>query len=206
MRGELETEHRLQNIDPRLFWLWQHIFPVLLGCSTRGLGVQPLLVLVLTPRTGTLTSNSDLQLTELLSHPGYIIVWHPPASCGVTIRIQFNPSTVKDIPWYLWPDEPVIYTGAFLIWRLGRVGSQYVTTGPINLMSLLKLLNVAGSKLGSKVKHKVQSFFFLYCIYSHDNIAIKIKMLLSVSSCLLFWVANIFVPSRHKKLQWNCVC
>ena len=43
------------------------------------------------------------------------------------ICTQFNPSTVKDIPWYLWPDAPFIYTGVFLIWQLGRVGGQYVT-------------------------------------------------------------------------------
>ena len=40
------------------------------------------------------------------------------------ICTQFNPSTVKVIPWYL---QPVIYTGAFLTWQLGRVGGQYVT-------------------------------------------------------------------------------
>ena len=40
---ELETEQRLQYIDPQLFWLSQPFFPVLLGCSTRGLGAQPLL-------------------------------------------------------------------------------------------------------------------------------------------------------------------
>ena len=43
------------------------------------------------------------------------------------ISTQFNPSTVKVIPWYLRPDAPVIYTGAFLIWQLGRVGRQCYT-------------------------------------------------------------------------------
>ena len=75
-----------------------------------------------------LPSNSELQLSDFLSHPGYIILWHPPASWGVTICTQFNPSTVNVIPWYLRPDAPVIYTGAFLIWQLGRVGGQYVTS------------------------------------------------------------------------------
>ena len=36
VRGELETEQRLQHIDPQLFWLLQHFFLVLLGCSTGG--------------------------------------------------------------------------------------------------------------------------------------------------------------------------
>ena len=69
---------------------------------------------------------SSLQLIDFLSHPGYIIIWRPPTSCGVTIQTQFNPSTVKVIPRYLRPDAPVIYTGAFLIWLPSRVGGQYV--------------------------------------------------------------------------------
>ena len=51
---------------------------------------------------------------------GYIIVWRTPASCGRHVCTQFNPSIVKVIPWYLRPDAPVIYTGAFLIWQFGR--------------------------------------------------------------------------------------
>ena len=37
-------------------------------------------------------------------------------TCSSEGRIwtQFNPSTVKVIPWYLRPDAPVIYTGVFL--------------------------------------------------------------------------------------------
>ena len=83
--------------------------------------------LVLSSRTGTTDSKLCLQTPDFLSHPGYKIVWHPPASCGVTIRTEYNPSTVKVIPRYLRPDAPVIYTGAFLIWQLGRVGGQHVT-------------------------------------------------------------------------------
>ena len=41
------------------------------------------------------------------------------------ICTQFNPSIVKVVPWYLQLDAPVIYTGASLIWQLGR--GQYVT-------------------------------------------------------------------------------
>ena len=69
-----------------------------------------------------------LQLTELPVAPVYIIVWHPPASCGRHICTQFNPSIVKVIPWYLRPDVPVIYTGAFLIWLLGRGSICYYKT------------------------------------------------------------------------------
>ena len=59
--------------------------------------------------------------------PGYIIVWHPPASCELTHlhRIQPRPQ-VKVIFRYLRADAPVsavpllIYAGASLNWRLSR--------------------------------------------------------------------------------------
>ena len=55
------------------------------------------------PRTAT----TDSKLTELPVAPGYIIVWHPPASCERCICTQFTPFTVKVIPWYLQPDAPI---------------------------------------------------------------------------------------------------
>ena len=58
---------------------------------------------------------SSLQLIWTSCRRGYIIIWHPPTSCKRHICTQFNPSTVKVIPWYLQPDAPVVYTGAFLI-------------------------------------------------------------------------------------------
>ena len=66
--------------------------------------------------------------------PGYIIIWHPPASCGRHIGTQFNPSTVKVIPWYLRPDAPVIYTGESLIWLVGR-GSIFYNRVPMFVKS-----------------------------------------------------------------------
>ena len=60
--------------------------------------------------------------------PGYIIVWHPPASCRCHICTQFNPYIIKVIPWYLQPDAPVIHTGASLIWQLGRGSIFYTST------------------------------------------------------------------------------
>ena len=60
------------------------------------------------PRTAT----SDSKLTELPVTPGYIIVWQPPASCERRICTQFNPFTVKVIPWYLRPDAPVPWSTA----------------------------------------------------------------------------------------------
>ena len=123
VRGELETEQRLQHIEPP---------PSSSGYSSISFpfswGPSLCCELVLTPRTGTTDFKLWSPTNRTSVAPGYIIVWHPPASCGVTIRTQFNPSTVKVIPpWYLRPDAPVTYTGAFLIWQLGRVVGQYVT-------------------------------------------------------------------------------
>ena len=124
-------EQRLQHIDPHLFLLLQHFFPILLGCLTGGhWGPQaPIWELVLT----ALNCNNKLQT--------------PRTSCGTRlyncltatyfsechICTGFKPSTVEVIPWYLWPDAPVIYTGAFLIWQFGRVGGQYVALISVSL-------------------------------------------------------------------------
>ena len=59
------------------------------------------------------------QISQLSVTPGYIIVWHPPASYGRRIPNSTRPH-VKVIPWYLRPDATVIYTSASLIWQLSR--------------------------------------------------------------------------------------
>ena len=89
---------------------------------------------------GILSPKPGFQLPEIPVAPGYIIVCCPPASCGLHICTQLNPSTVKVIPWCLQPDAPVIYTGAFLIWQLGRVGGQYATD--LQIMRLINYLHL----------------------------------------------------------------
>ena len=74
-----------------------------------------------------LTPNSNLQLTRTSCSTGLYNCLTFICFTESCICTQFNPSTVKVIPWNLRPDAPVIYTGAFLIWQLGRVGGQYVT-------------------------------------------------------------------------------
>ena len=125
VRGELETEQRLQYIDPpgppviavRLF--------VLLSCSTGGLGTQPLCwELVPTARSGTLTSSSELELPDFLSHSGLY-------NCSTST--QFNPSTAKAIPWFpdIFDRLHLLFTRVhFFFWQLGRVGGQYATRLP----------------------------------------------------------------------------
>ena len=70
VRGELETEQNCNILSPQLFWLQQHFFPVLLGCSTEGLCWD----MVLIPA-------SSLQLIWTSCRRGYIIIWRPPTSC-----------------------------------------------------------------------------------------------------------------------------
>ena len=49
------------------------------------------------PLLGADSHDSISSPTELPVEPGYIIVWHPPASCERRICTEFNPSTVKPI-------------------------------------------------------------------------------------------------------------
>ena len=71
------------------------------------------------PRTAT----TDSKLTEPPVAPGYIIFWHPPASCERRICTQFNPSTVKAISWCLRTDA--------FVFRL--------TAGPkVNMLQIFK--------------------------------------------------------------------
>ena len=62
---------------------------------------------VLVLSTASYLQLTDSKLTELPVAPGYIIVWHPPASSERRICTQLNPSTVKAISWCLRPDAPV---------------------------------------------------------------------------------------------------
>ena len=124
MRGELETEQNCNILTPpQLFWLQQHFFPVLLGCSTGGLGPSLCCNMVLIPA-------SSLQLIDFLSHPGYIIIWRSPASWGVTIRTQFNPSTVKV--------NPDIFDRIHLLFTQVHFSSDSSAGSEVNMLHLCK--------------------------------------------------------------------
>ena len=121
MRGELETEQNCNILTPPTLLATAGFLSYSPGLLSRGPGGPA--------SAGTWFSFQHLlsNWSELPAAPGYIIIWCPPTSCERHICTQFNLSTVKVIPWYLRPDTPVIYTGAFLIWQPGRVGGQYVT-------------------------------------------------------------------------------
>ena len=121
VRGELEMGIDCHILTPGSSD-HTYFFLILLSCSTGVLRTQALyLELVLT------ASNSNCNCLKPSVAPDYIIVWHPPASCGRTHlhRIQPRPR-VKVI--FLCPRQDVpasnvpllIYTGASLNWRLSR--------------------------------------------------------------------------------------
>ena len=114
-----------------------------------------------------LTPNSDLQLTRTSCSTGLYNCLTPTCYSECHICTQFNPSTVKAIPWYLQLDAPVIYTGAFLIWQLGRVGGQYVTYIYMYVCSLT-LYHVISSWV---IFYWSESFFFFkqYFQVTNDN-------------------------------------
>ena len=101
VRGELETEHNCKILTPpQLFWLQQHFFSVLLGCSTGDLGAPP-----------------------LRGHGSHSNIFFP-TDLNILSQGLYNKShsiqpldsqSYPLIPWYLRPDAPVIYTGAFLL-------------------------------------------------------------------------------------------
>ena len=79
------------------------VFPVLLGCTTWGPGPQPLL------RHGSHSS---------IFTPTDLNVWRPPTSRerhNFALNSTPRQSRSPLIFWYLRPDAPVIYTGAFLL-------------------------------------------------------------------------------------------
>ena len=92
------------------------------GLLNRGpRGPSSLLGLVLTASNcSNWLQTPNSKLTELPVAPGYIIVLRPPASCERHICTEFNPSTVKAIPWYLRPDAPVPWLTAGSICYRGR--------------------------------------------------------------------------------------
>ena len=119
---------------------------VLLGCSSRGPKDPSLRWLWFSLlELQQLTPNSDLQLTRTSCSTGLYNCLTFTCFSERRICTQFNSSIVKVIPWYLRPDAPVIYTGAFFIWQLGRVGCQYVTFLPeFYLYKIYRIYNKPG--------------------------------------------------------------
>ena len=126
--------------------------------------------------------------SDFLSHPGYIIIWHPTASCGVTIRTQLNPSTVKVIPRYLWPDAPVITpvhfssnssagSGVSMLQSRIRKNWLYSSNG--------KVTQNNGKAMGKKLKHLWHWYSIpgVNMAFALDNKALGVRYFLDWWNC-----------------------
>ena len=140
---EKYTSHFIERIVcERLVGDWtelQHIAPPTLlaittflsrspGCSIGGLGAQPLL------GHGSHSSIFSLQLIWTSCRRGYIIIWHPPTSCERHICTQFNPSTVKVIPW-----SPDIFDRMHLLFTQVHFSSDSPAGSEVKMLQILNL-------------------------------------------------------------------
>ena len=159
--GELETE------QTATYWpLVPLSFAALLSrsaglLSRRFWGVHSLLL-----GAGSLYSflslTNIIQLTELPVAPGYIIVWLPPASCERHVCTQFNPSTVKVIPWYLRPDSSVLLLTAGS--KVNMLHFQEKRTIGIDCERVRESQRTSGSQHDSMVM-----FFYLTLFKKNDT-------------------------------------
>ena len=127
--------NRRLHIDPKFLCIIAALLPYSAGLLNRGPeGPSPLSGAsshygILSPTaTGTRTltaTRTELCLPRTLIElkpfvaPGYIIVWHPPASCGRTHLYRIQP--VHRSRWY---SDIFDRMHLFLDWRLGRGSTQ----------------------------------------------------------------------------------
>ena len=124
VRGQLETEQNCNILTPSSSVFSSTPFSFCCLLNRGPWGPSSLLGLVLTASN----CNNWLQTTRTSCGTGLYNCLTPTCFSECRICTQFNLSIVKVILWYLRLDAPVIYTGAFLIWQLGRVVGQYVTS------------------------------------------------------------------------------
>ena len=143
VRGELETEQNCNILTPpQLFWLQQHFFPVLLGCSTGCLEAQPML--------GHGSHSSIFSPTDLnFLSPGLYINLTSTYFLRAS-QFALN-STLRQSR--LSPDifdrMHLLFTLVhFFFWQLGR--GQYVTYLPNGFTNYISIIDV---KTGFGIKY-----------------------------------------------------
>ena len=111
VRGSWRPNKDCNILTPELFWLSQPFFPVLLGCSTGGLGAQPLLG---HGSHSSIFSPTDLNFLSPGSYNNLTPTYFLRAS---QFALHSTPQQSRSplISWYLRPDAPAIYTDAFLL-------------------------------------------------------------------------------------------
>ena len=124
VRGELKTEQNYNILTP-LFWPQQHFF--LFSWAAQPGAWEPSLSWDI-----VLITASSLQLTWTSCHRGYIIIWHPPTSCERHICTQFNPQTVKVIPW-----SPDIFERMHLLFTQVHFSSDSPARSEVNMLQFV---------------------------------------------------------------------
>ena len=122
--------NRTATYRPPLFWLSQLFFPVLLGCSTGGLGAQPLL------RHGSYSSifsPTDLNFLSPGLYNNLTSIYFLRAS---QFRTQFNPSTVK-----VTPDLLISSTGCTCYLHQCISSFDSLAGSEANMQHYLKIIN-----------------------------------------------------------------
>ena len=121
-----------QNIDPPTLLAITAFLSRSPGLLNRGPGSPT------SAGTLVLIPASCLQLSWTSCRRGYIIIWLPPTSCkrhNFALNSTPRQSRSPLISWYLRPDAPVIYTGAFLLltaWPGRRSICNTITNSSIN--------------------------------------------------------------------------
>ena len=106
-----EVSWRLNRIEPHSSGYHCLFFPFSLAAQRVAWGPSLCWDMVLIPA-------SSLQLIWTSCRRGYIIIWHLPTSCeSHNFALNSTPRQSRSplISWYIRPDAPVIYTGAFLL-------------------------------------------------------------------------------------------
>ena len=140
VRDELETGKDCYILTPSSSDHSSTSFAFWLGCSTVGHWGPKALCLPLDLTTASCpqliptATGTDSNWLKPSVAPGYIFVWHPPASCGRTHLPPSPNSTtstgqgdilISSTGCTCFADLLLIYTGASLDWRLGRGSIRY---------------------------------------------------------------------------------
>ena len=130
MRGELETEQNCDILTPTLLAITV-FFPVLLGCSTRGLGAQPLL--------GHGSHSSIFSPTDLnFLLPGLYNNLTPTYFLRTSqFHTQFNPSAVK-----VAPDLLISSTGCTCYLRRCISSFDSLAGSEVNMQHLILIIHI----------------------------------------------------------------
>ena len=106
----VEDGDRLLYIDPKFLWPWQHFFRILCGLLNRGSWEPKPSVwswFWLQHLISIWNCNLNFNWLKPSLAPGYIIVWHPPASSVRTHLHPFQPHPqVKVLIRHPRPDAP----------------------------------------------------------------------------------------------------